>query len=109
MQARLTIGKAQDAVISEADARKNKVQLVKTFKLTWSNAKGPDLFDLLKPESTEKSTEPIAPLKKVPSIVSPKPDDIAVSPRTAILSPKAGGAVKKLFGAKKPSIAPPDL
>ena len=98
MQARLTIGKTQDAVISEADARKNKVQLVKTFKLTWANAKGPDMFDFLKPEPSEKSTEPNTPAKKAPSIVSSKPGDI-VSPRPgSMLSPRAGTAPKKLFG-----------
>lgn len=77
-------GKSKDAVLTEADAKKNKVQLVKTFKLTI--AKGPDLFDLLK--SDDQKTEPSTPTttKKNSSLVpaSPRPTTAATKrPTTA--------------------------
>lgn len=102
MQARKLVGGSSEAVITPDDARKSKVQLVKTFKLMFG--KTPDLFDLIvsNPVTLEsKNTSGLSidlnaptPSKKVPAMVKSPSSKVA-----SILSPKGSAAAKKpMFG-----------
>ena len=89
LQARLKNG-SYDTVISEAEARKQKIELVKTPKL--SVLKGVELVDLfapVKPKAESKLARPTtaatkAGPKEVKSMMSPKP----ARPATAVERPK---------------------